>query len=145
MRPFKFRLETVSRLRDHAERDARDRLARELVAREASAAELERRADALRAARCAARTAAAGTLASWQVLIERREREHEVAVAHLEKHERTVLERQAHLAVASRERDAISKLETRHRAEHLRAVARAEDAILGDVAVAGYHRAEKAA
>ncbi len=145
MRSFKFRLEAVSRLRDHAAREARDHLARELLAREASAAELERRAEALHAARRAARTADTGTLASWQALIERREREHHAATARLESHEHRVLDRQARLAVASREREALTKLETRHRDNHRRETARAEDAILADISVAAFHRSEKAA
>ena len=46
-RPSSFNLESVRRLRDHAERKAREEVARELGAREQHAAELARRTDAV--------------------------------------------------------------------------------------------------
>jgi hypothetical protein len=66
MRSFTFNLESVRRLRDHAERKAREEVARELGAREQHAAELARRTDAVEHAHDGARAAHRRRRAMWR-------------------------------------------------------------------------------
>src|SRR5215470_15756604 len=80
MRSFVFNLESVRRLRDHAERKAREDMARELGAREQHAAELARRTDAVEHAQDGARAAHPSARAMWHALIERRRVEQSRAV-----------------------------------------------------------------
>src|SRR5215470_17437111 len=126
MRSFVFNLESVRRLRDHAERKAREEVARELGARERQAAELARRTDAVEDAHDGARAAHPSARAMWHALIERRRLERAHAEHALAEQDERVDESRVRATDAAREHEAISRLEQRQRTEHARAVARAQ-------------------
>jgi flagellar export protein FliJ len=143
MRSFTFNLESVRRLRDHAERKAREEVARELDAREQHASELARRDDALGDAHDGARAAHPTARAMWLALIERRKLERTSAEHALAVQEERVDESRGRATDAAREHEMISRLEQRKRAEHARAVASAEEAELGEIATAAYVRNQR--
>jgi flagellar protein FliJ len=144
MRSFTFNLESVRRLRDHAERKAREEVARELGAREHHAAELARRTDAVELARDGARAAHPSARAMWHALVERRRLEQTRAEHALAEQEERVDESRVRATDAAREHEVISRLEQRKRAEHARAVEHAQEAELGEIATAAFVRARKA-
>jgi flagellar protein FliJ len=144
MRSFTFSLESVRKLRDHAERRAREDMARELGARDAHRSELERRTDALGDAHEGARAADPSARAMWHVLIERRRLERARAEYELAQQEQRVGESRERATDAVREHEMISRLEQRRRDEHTRAVARAEEASLGELATVAYLRGQRA-
>ena len=143
MRAFTFNLESVRRLRDHAERKARDEVARELSAREQHASEVARRTDAVDAARDGARSAHPTARAMWHALIERRRLERSKAEHALAAQEERVEDSRTRAAGAAREHEMISRLEQRRRAEHARAAELAQEAELGEIANAAYLRRER--
>jgi flagellar export protein FliJ len=148
MSPFRFRLESVRRLRDHAERHAREALARELLAREEAVADVERIRELLHSARASVRGAGAvdaSTLTAWQAYVERRDRERRSAEDALEARERLVSLRRSELEQASRDRDVLARLEARRRLEHRGAELRAEQELLGELAIAAHRRTEQLA
>ena len=144
MRSFVFNLESVRRLRDHAERKAREEVARELGAREQHAAELARRTDAVEQARDGARTAHPSTRAMWEALVERRRLEQEGARQALAQQDERVDESRVRATDAAREHEMIARLEQRRRAEHARAVEQAREAELGEIATSAYVRKAEA-
>jgi flagellar export protein FliJ len=137
MRPFRFRLETVRRLRDHAEQRARDGLARELRAHAALEGHVAERQTAVVSARVRSRDADPRVWASWQAYIERREREREAAAAELEDQETRVEAQRGALSQAAREHRVITRLESKHRERHVQEQMRRQEAELGDIA---FHR-----
>jgi flagellar export protein FliJ len=143
MRAFTFNLESVRKLRDHAERKAREEVARELNAREEHASELARRDDALDSARDGARAAHPSAREMWNALVERRRLERAKAEHALARQEERVGESRTRAVDAAREHEIISRLEQRQRAEHARAVARAEEAELSEIANSAYLRAQE--
>jgi flagellar export protein FliJ len=143
MRSFTFNLESVRRLRDHAERKAREEVARELSAREEHASELARRNDAVDEARDGARAAHPSARAMWHALVERRKLERAKAEHALAEQEERVDESRSRATDAAREHEIISRLEQRRRAEHARDVLRAEEAELGEIANAAYLRNQR--
>src|SRR5262245_55694040 len=140
MRAVVFNLESVRRLRDHAERKAREEVARELGAREQHAAELARRTDAVEQARDGARAAHPSARAMWQALVDRRRLEQTHAARALAEQDERVDETRVRAADAAREHEMVARLEQRQRAEHSRAVEQAREAELGEIATAAYLR-----
>ena len=145
MRAFVFNLESVRRLRDHAERKAREEVARELGAREQHAAELARRNDAVEEARDGARSAHPSARAMWDALVDRRRIEQAQAQHALAQQDERVDESRVRATDAARQHEMIARLEQRRRAEHARAVEQAREAELGEIATAAYVRNQKAA
>jgi flagellar export protein FliJ len=143
MRSFTFNLESVRRLRDHAERKAREEVARELSAREQHASEVARRNDAVDEAHDGARAAHPTVRGMWLALIERRKLERAKAEHALAEQEERVDESRSRATDAAREHEIISRLERRRRAEHARDVLRAEEAELGEIANAAYLRNQR--
>lgn len=145
MRPFRFRLETVRRLRDHAEQRARDELARELSTHASLVDEHERSCGAVSAAAAGARDADLRARVSWQHFIERRERERSAAAHELRAQADRVDEQRGVLGQANREHRAILRLEEKHRARHQGELLRRQDAELSDIAIQAHRRAEAGA
>jgi flagellar export protein FliJ len=145
MRSFTFNLESVRKLRDHAERKAREEVARELNAREQHASELARRSDAVDEAHDGARAAHPTARGMWHALIERRRHERTAAEHALAEQEERVDESRTRATDAAREHEMISRLEQRRRAEHERAAARAQEAELDEIATTAYVRGQEAA
>lgn len=141
MRPFRFRLETVRRLRDHAEQRARDELARELSAHASLADDVRRSRDAVETACHAARVAPIGDRASWEAFIERRDREHRLAETELVRQGGRVAESRVQLGQASREHRAITRLEDKHRERHRDELMRRDEAELSDITSRAHARA----
>lgn len=141
MRPFRFRLETVRRLRDHAEQRARDDLARELAAHASVEDELRRSLDAVDSACEGARGADVLARASWEAYIERRGREQRLAETELEHQRARVEEQRSALGRASREHQAIVKLEDKHRERHRDEWRRKDESELSDLAGRAHRRA----
>ena len=140
MRSFVFNLESVRRLRDHAERKAREDVARELGAREQHAAELARRTDAVEQARDGARTAHPSARAMWEALVDRRRIEQMRAQHALAAQDARVDESRVRATDAARQHEVITRLEQRRRAEHTHAVELAQEAELGEIANSAYLR-----
>ena len=134
MRPFRFRLETVRRLRDHAEQLARDELARELSFQASLEDDVRRSRDAVTVARTAAAHADVRSRASWDAFIERRSREQELAESELVRQAERVVQQREALGQASREHKAIARLEDKHRERHRDEARRADESELSDIA-----------
>ena len=144
---FTFRLERVRTLREQAEDRAREELAAELRARMAVEAMLRQATDAVTDARVAGRDAAgtgrrvsAVSLVHSQAYLERVEQVRVEASLDLDAKDAEVAARRATLAVAARERKAISKLEERQRAEHDAEWARRSQNQLDELALAVHRR-----
>jgi flagellar FliJ protein len=147
---FRFGLERVKSLREQAEDSAREELARELALRVRGEALLRAAAETAAAARATSRGAVgrpasgADLLAAqqWIEVADRRRRE---AALDLHRQDAEVDARRAALVEASREREAISRLEARRRAEHEREVERLAQVELDEVALAVHRRGTVAA
>lgn len=143
MRPFRFRLETVRRLRDDAEQSARRDLAEQLAKREAHAGALVRSHDALAAAYASARVFDPAVAACAEAFVERRERERAAAVSALAVQEAEV-DRSRHDAVeASRGLEVVTRLEDKQRAAWQRNQDRAADAELAELALTSHRRTQR--
>ncbi len=133
MRPFRFRLETVRRLRDHAEQRARGELAREIATQVALRDDLERQDDAVAAACDGARVSAVLDRPTWAAMIEQRRNARDVAATELARQHDRVQEFRAQLGEVSRDHKAVVRLEEKHRERHLRDVERATEAEVADL------------
>ena len=149
---FTFRLERVRSLRERAEDAAREELARELTHRlrgEALLREATEVASDARQAGLGTATRAGGAsgadLLAAQAWIERSERHRREAALDLDRQDAEVQAQRANLAVASREREVISRLEARQHAEHQREAARVEQIALDEMALAVHRRGQVAA
>jgi flagellar export protein FliJ len=145
MRHFRFRLESVRSLREHAEQRAQEELARELDAKAARMAELSLAREGLSAARGQATPtlgggATADVLRAQQAYLERRQHEERIALASVADQEHAVEVRRHQLGERAREREQIERLRDRRLREHQRARTRAEDASLSEVALAAHRR-----
>jgi len=136
--PFRFRLERVLALREHAEESARTsyaaqlRLAAEAEARLNAAAEFVAHAAATQRATIAtADGSALQTMQSWR---ERTERACDDAARDLARARAELDRAREALVAAHRERRALSALRERKHAEHVREGARREAALLDDLA-----------
>lgn len=145
MSPFRFRLETVRRLRDHAEQRARDELARELSAHASLADDVNRSRDAVASACHSARDADVRVRASWDAFIERRDREQRLAETELVRQSMRVDEQREALGQAAREHKAIARLEDKHRDRHRDEVRRRDESELSDIASRAYGRVSRGA
>ena len=142
---FTFRLERVRDLRERAEEHAREELARELQLRMRGEALLLEATHAVDAARDTGsgifrRSGASGAdMLAAQAYMERTERDRREAAIDLDRQDAEVEARRRALTAASRDRQAIGKLEERQRAAHDREMARREQIDLDEVAL-GVHR-----
>ena len=147
---FTFRLERVRDLRERAEEHAREELARELALRMRGEALLREASHAVDSARDTGsgvfrRFGATGAdMLAAQAYVERTERDRREAALDLDRQDAEVEARRRALTAASRDRQAIGKLEERQRAQHAREVARREQIDLDEVAL-GVHRRRRVA
>lgn len=148
LRRFSFPLEQVRSLRSHKEAAAKAALAHELTKQAEREAELREADEAVASARGGTGEGAVLSgpeLAARQAFLERCERARAAAELAAIEHERLVAERMSALQTAAAEREALDRLKERHAASHARAVARAEEATLGEVALFRHVRTEEAA
>ena len=146
---FTFRLERVKSLRERAEARAQEDLAHELRLRLRGEAMLREATYAASAATQAGRdtvlTRSSGMdLIAAQAFIERAERDRREAALDLDRQDAEVEARRRALTAASRDRQAIGKLEERQRADHNRTWARRSQGALDEIAL-GVHRRGAAA
>ena len=140
MRPFRFQLEPVRALSEHAEASARLALASELAAGVALGEELHAASVRLDDARSAVPLADGSVVNAWDLLatdayIQRRE-SHRTAVAEaLILQERTIEAQRALLVEASQRRQTLERLKLRRKAAHLAEQERAEFAQLNEVSL----------
>jgi flagellar FliJ protein len=148
---FTFRLERVKSLREQAEDQAREALAQELALRVRGEALLRQAAHAASQARgtgldVVSRPGASGAdLIAAQQWIEQAERQRREAALDLDRQEAEVEAQRVRLAAASRDREVISRLEARQRAEHQRENARREQINLDEMGLAVHRRGQVAA
>ncbi len=144
---FRFRLERVRAVRERKEKLAQRELANAISRRSSSVAEL-RTADAhLEHAREQQRTVAAEPeavkatdLLDRQVFLERVEAQRRLRARELEQREAEVAERDAELATAASEHEALNRLRERRRGEHDLEAARRELGVLDEIASNRFHR-----
>jgi flagellar protein FliJ len=144
--PFRFPLERLRALRERGEDLAKQELAGAMH-RQASCAERlramgEEVAGAFAAQRAASANGAANAheLAAHQAYLERMEQVREAGRLDLDRHDAEVDVRRDALREAARERQALERLKERRRADHERAVARAEGAVLDEIALTQHRR-----
>jgi flagellar FliJ protein len=143
---FTFRLERVKSLRERAEDQAREQLAQELALRMRGEALLRQAALTAATARdsgldAVQRPGASGAdLIAAQHWIERAERRRREAALDVDRLQAEVAARRHALAVASRDREVLSRLEARQRAEHDRETARVEQNALDEMGLAVHRR-----
>jgi flagellar FliJ protein len=143
---FRFPLERLRALRERGEDLAKQELAGALSRRALCADHLramgEQAAGAFAAQRVAASAgdASAHDLAAHQAYLERMEQVREAGRLDLDRHEAEVDARRDALREAARQRQALERLKDRRRADHERAVARAEGAVLDEIALSQHRR-----
>jgi flagellar export protein FliJ len=145
MQRFSFRLEPVRALREQTETAAQHALACEIALRDQRARTLEsatQRAELARRALAPApgAPAEAHDLVRRQAYNERRHREAMAARAGLAAQEVSVADSRVRLEEAARDREALERLKRSRRAQHEQTVRRAEDAQLGEIAIAAHRR-----
>lgn len=146
MTPFRFPLERLRALRERGEDLAKQDLAAAL-SRHASCAERVRAmGEQVSGAFAAQRAAAAGgatsphDLAAHQAYLERMEQARDASRLDLDRHDAEVGARRDALREAARQRQALERLKDRRRADHERAAARAEGAVLDEIALTQHRR-----
>jgi len=143
---FRFPLERLRALRERGEDLAKQELAGALNRQARCAERLRTMGDQVAGAFAAQRaTAAAGAasavdLAAHQAYLERMEQAREVGQLDLDRHDAEVGARREALREAARDRQALERLKERRRADHERAVARAEGAVLDEIALTQHRR-----
>ena len=145
--PFRFRLERVRELREHAEDQAREALASSLGAQLRGEAMLRAAAEQVDAAKAARRDGAlaglpmaAADLMAQQLWSERLERQRADAELAVERASAEVDARRTALTEASRRREALERLKERQRQEHRAQMERIEGAFLDEIALTSYVR-----
>ena len=143
---FTFRLERVRALRERAEDLAKEELASSLHMRlrgesmlRSAQAELEH-ARATRRFSTVRGAASGADLAAAQAYVEHAERRKESAALDLDRRDAEVDARRTALKQASREHKVLEKLKERRRAEHDAKAARAESALLDELALSVHRR-----
>ena len=143
---FTFRLERVRALRERAEDQAKEDLAASMSVRlrgesmlRSAQAELEQ-ARATRRFSTERGAASGADLAAAQAYVEHAERRKESAALDLDRQEAEVDSRRDALEQASREHKVLEKLKERRRAEHAVKAARAESALLDELALTVHRR-----
>lgn len=146
MTPFRFPLERLRALRERGEDLAKQELAGAL-AQHARCAERLRALGDEAAGAFAAQRAAAGAggasareLADHQAYLERVEQARAAGRRDLDRHGAEVGARRDALREAARQRQALERLKERRRADHERAVSRAEGAVLDEIALTQHRR-----
>jgi flagellar protein FliJ len=143
---FRFPLERLRALRERGEDLAKQELAGALHRQSRCAEQLramgEQVADAFATQRAAAAggTSSAADLLAAQAYLERIEQAREASRLDLDRHEAEVGARRDALREAARDRQALERLEERRRVDHERAVARADGAVLDEIALTQHRR-----
>jgi flagellar FliJ protein len=145
MRRFTFRLEPVRVLREQVETEAKEALARELAVFSSLSAELDAASRRLTDAQATVVPApgaelTGSDLAGQQAYLERLERERLSATFSVSAQEHQVESKRSRLADAARDREALERLKSRKEERHRLSLARAEEAALGEIALAGHRR-----
>jgi flagellar FliJ protein len=143
--PFRFPLERLRALRERSEDLAKQELAGALAARSGCAERLqaigEDVAGALAAKRVTAGAAASPhELIAQQAYLERVEQARVAGEQDLDRHDAEVAARRDALYAAARERQALERLKERRRTDHARAMARADGAVLDEIALVQHRR-----
>src|SRR4051794_6842170 len=133
MKRFSFRLESVRALREQAEEQAKAELGRELALEAEAAAAVSAAADRLSQAAQAGSEASGVDFAARQAFVERCERLVAAAELELALTQNRVAERRRLLTEASREREMLDRLKTKHQRVHEAERLRAEEATLSEV------------
>jgi flagellar FliJ protein len=143
---FRFPLERLRALRERGEDLAKQELAGALHRQAHCAERLRAMAEEVAGAFTAQRAAAAGgsssaaDLLAAQAYLERMEQARDVGQLDLDRHDAEVGARIDALREAARQRQALERLKERRRADHERAVARAEGAVLDEIAIIQHRR-----
>jgi flagellar FliJ protein len=143
---FRFPLERLRALRERGEDLAKQELAGALHSQARCAERLRAMGEEVAGAFTAQRAAAAGgsssaaDLLAAQAYLERVEQAQETGQLDLDRQEAEVGARRDALREAARERQTLERLKERRRAEHDRAVARAEGAVLDEIASTQHRR-----
>ena len=146
MTSFRFPLERLRALRERGEDLAKQELAGALHRQARCAERLRAMGEEVAGAFSAQRAAAAGgsssaaDLLAAQAYLERMEQAHDAGQLDLDRHDAEVDTRVDALREAARERQALERLKERRRADHERAVARAEGAVLDEIAATQHRR-----
>lgn len=143
---FEFRLETLLRLREQAEKTKQRTVARRLAAISEAQRRLDDAAERERAERERLRTASGpGTMSVDEVMasrawIGRLQRERWAIGGQIAAHERQLTTERAALAEAAKQRKILEKLRERKLAEYRLRVNRAEDRFLDEIAAGQFAR-----
>ncbi len=146
MTSFRFPLERLRALRERGEDLAKQELAGALHRQASCAERLRAMGEQVAGAFAAQREASGGgpasaaDLVAHQAYLERMEQAREAGQLDLERHDAEVGARRDALREAARERQALERLKERRRADHERAVARAEGAALDEIASIQHRR-----
>lgn len=146
MTSFRFPLERLRALRERGEDLAKQELAGALHRHAHCAERLRAMGEEVANAFAAQRAAAAGgsssaaDLAAAQAYLQRMEQAREASQLDLDRHEAEVDQRRDALREAARQRQMLERLKERRRADHDRAVARAEGAVLDEIALTQHRR-----
>lgn len=146
MTSFRFPLERLRALRERGEDLAKQELAGALHRQARCADRLRAMGDEVAGAFAAQRDAAtagptsAADLAAHQAYLEWMERARDAGRLDLDRHDAEVGARRDALREAARDRQALERLKERRRADHERAVARAEGAVLDEIALTQHRR-----
>src|SRR4051812_44384164 len=133
MKRFSFRLESVRALREQAEEQAKAELGRELALEAEGVAKVAAAADRLAEAAAAGSEGSGSGFAARQAYVERCERLVAAAELELALTRNRVEERRRALTEASREREMLERLRTKHLDAHTAETRRAEEATLSEV------------
>lgn len=144
-KPFHFKLEPVRALREQAEKQAQEALARELDLERRCRAAVDEAARRVERAHTDAApdegSALTGAdLRALQAYLERVEHEKTTAEQGLQAQGRQVDEGRSRLAEASRDHEVLVRLKQRRRSEHERELARAQGAMLDEIAITTHIR-----
>jgi len=143
---FRFSLERLRTLRERGEDLAKQELAGALHRHARCAERLRAMGEEVTGAFAAQRAAAAADatsaadLAAHQAYLERMEQVRQTSRLDLDRHEAEVGARRDALREAARQRQALERLKERRRVDHERAVARAEGAVLDEIALTQHRR-----
>jgi flagellar FliJ protein len=142
---FRFPLERLRALRERGEDLAKQELAGAMSRQTSCADRLRAMGEELNGALAWRRAATAAPaspsdLIAHQAYLERVEQAHEASALDLGRHDAEVEARRDALRAAARDRQALERLKQRRRAEHERAEARAETAVLDEIALVQHRR-----
>lgn len=145
MTPFRFPLERLRALRERGEDLAKQELAGALHRQARCAERLRAMGEEVAGAFAAQRAAATGPasaaeLAAHQAYLERMEQSREAGRLDLDRHDAEVGARRDALREAARQRQTLERLKQRRRADHERELARAEGAVLDEIASTQHRR-----